>query len=151
MVSQSTARLSVIVTNRCDSRQYTEPSPQQSMTPLLAEFMTLKQLGGAAIGTSFWNSTINPHSFNRQLPLWCMPVLRSPWVHMGVIWAFLGPAGSSAATPAHCWITPHCVSLWPLSSRDDTGSSSQGADLTHSPQSTATSHMPASSVILTRH
>lgn len=45
---------------------------------------------------------------------------------------------------------PHCVSLWPLSSHDDTGSSSQGDDLTHSPQSTATSHMPASLVILTQ-
>ncbi len=40
------ARVSFMATNLCDSRQYTEPSPQQSMTPLLAELMTLKQLGG---------------------------------------------------------------------------------------------------------
>lgn len=149
--SVSYCRLSFIVTNLCDSRQYTEPSPQQSMTPLLAELMTLKQRGGGCN----WNISLKLQDKSTLLQPPAPPLMYAcPLLSLGAHGSYLSLSGTSGKQRCHTGSLldyPHCVSLWPLSSRDDTGSSSQGADLTHSPQSTATSHMPASPVILTQH
>lgn len=80
-----------------------------------------------------------------------MCILSFPWLHRRIIWAFVGPARISTGTLVHCWVTliAWVFGLFPFS--DVIRSSSQEADLTHSPQCTATSHMPASPEILTQH
>lgn len=141
---------SFTVTNLCDSRQYTEPSPQ-SMTSLLAELMTVKQRGAGCN----WNISLKLQDKSTLLQPPAPPLMYAcPPLSLGAHGSYLSLSGTSGKQRCHTGSLldyPHCVSLWPLSSRDDTGSSSQGADLTHSPQSTATSHMPASPVILTQH
>lgn len=132
-------------TNLSDSSQWKEPS-QASVTPLLAELMALKQLGAACN----WN--IQDKSALPQPPAPALMYV-CPLLSLGAHGSYLSLSGSSGNQRSHTGSLldyPHCVSLWPLSSCDDTGSSSQGADLTHSPQSTATSHMSASPVIPTQ-
>lgn len=141
---------SFTVTNLCDSRQSTEPS-LQSMTPLFPQLMTVKQLGADCN----WNISVKLQDKSTLLQPLAPPLMYAcPLLSLDAHGSYLSLSGTSGKQRCHTGSLldyPHCVSLWPLSSRDDTGSSSQGADLTHSPQSTATSHMPASSVIPTQH
>lgn len=75
-----------------------------------------------------------------------------PRLSLGAHGSYLSLSGSSGNQHCHTGSLldhSHRVSLWPLVTTQ--GSSSREADLTHSPQCTATSHMPASPVILTQH
>lgn len=133
------------IAHLCDSSQWKDPS-QESVTPLLAELMASRQLDAACN----WN--IQEKSALLQPPAPALMYV-CPLLSLGAHGSYLSLSGSSGTQRSHTSPLldyPHRVSLWPLSSCDDTGLSSQGADLTHSPQSTATSHMSASPVMPTQ-
>lgn len=144
-------RSNFVATNLSDSRLYTEQSPQQSMAPLLTELMTVTQQGGGCNRSI--SVTLQDKSTLLQPP--APPLMYAcPLLSLGAHGSYLSLSGTSGKQRCHTSSLldyPHCVSLWPLSSCDDTGSSLRETDLTHSPQSTATSHMPASPVILVQH
>lgn len=87
-----------MVTNLRDSRQYTEPSPQQSMTPLLAEFMTLKQLGGGCN----WNISLKLQDKSTLLQPPAPPLMYAcPPLSLGAHGSYLSFSGTSGKRRCH--------------------------------------------------
>lgn len=138
-----------IVTNHIDSIQYREQSPQTSMGFLSAELMMVKHPDEGCNGNI--SQKLQDESTFLHLP--ASPLMYAcPRLSLGAHGSYLSLCGSSGNQHCHTGSLldhSHRVSLWPLVTTQ--GSSSREADLTHSPQCTATSHMPASPVILTQH
>lgn len=84
--------LDFTVTNLCDSRKYTEPSPQQSMAPLLSELMTVK-LRGASYN---WNISLKVQDKSTLLQPPALPLMYAcPLLSLGAHGSYLSLCGSS--------------------------------------------------------
>lgn len=145
--------LALRLTDFCDSSQRTGPSPQSAALPS-TELMTPTSASRLNWGISpeVLDISTTPATSGEALAL-----MHAVLAALLGLWrgSYLSHGRSSGRRRCHADSLldyPHGASPPPptpaRSSCDDTGWSSQGgADLTHSPQSAATSHMPASPVI----